>query len=50
VLLRQMQAALREAPELAELAAPLDAAGASLAAGDVPGAARALAAVCGGFE
>jgi hypothetical protein len=50
VLLRQMQAALREAPELAELAAPLDAAGASLAARDVPGAARSLAAVCGGFE
>ncbi len=50
VLLRQMQTALRDAPELAELEAPLDAAGASLAAGDLPGAARALAAVCADFE
>jgi outer membrane protein assembly factor BamB len=50
VLLRQMQGALREAPELAELAAPLATAGASLAAGDVTSAARKLAAVCRSFE
>ena len=50
VLLRQMQAALREAPELSELAAPLDAAGTSVAAGDATSAARTLAAVCASLE
>jgi hypothetical protein len=49
-LLHQARGALSEAPELGELAVPLDAAGASLEAGDASGAARALAAVCGSFE